>query len=178
MCACKQKKASFLIDDILSDKKFDKPNGISERESHREHENITSSKPEQLKHKFEVVSELDKELELAKINGSLDRRNTYPLYPMAIKANFPFPHRVKGFPIETRHLSFYSDPLLKSDHILRNQLAVSKFVPTPYSLRQPYGFDRGKNIVQINNYKNGNYFVEKYYFKQNLLLFVYICQIE
>lgn len=146
MCACKLKKSSFFIDDILSDnnnKRFDKPNGPLERESQSSIENVTGSKQEELKTKLEVITEVDKELELAKINGSLDRRNTYPLYPTPVKANFPWPYRVKGYPVETRNLSFYSDPMLKSDHILRNQLAVNRFVPTPY-LRQPYGYDRGK----------------------------------
>lgn len=145
MCACKQ-KSSFLIDDILSDaKNRHKPSCSLDSESQTvSQEKKVAVKYNELETKFNVMTEVDRELELTRMKANLEqRRNTYPLYPTPIKANVPWPYKVKSYPMEARHVSFYSDPMLKSDQILRNQLAVNRFMPTSYSLRQPYGFDRG-----------------------------------
>ncbi|CAH0730800.1 unnamed protein product, partial [Brenthis ino] len=144
MCACRQ-KSSFLIDDILSDaKKPHKPSSTLKSESQTvSQEKKVPVKYNDLETKFNVITEVDRELELTRMKANLEqRRNTYPLYPTPIKANVPWPYKVKGYPMDARHISFYSDPMLKSDQILRNQLAVNRFMPTSYSLRQPYGFDR------------------------------------
>ncbi|XP_045779525.1 homeobox protein Hox-C13b-like [Maniola jurtina] len=106
-----------------------------------------SNKNEDLMTKFNIVTDVQRELEMAKHKGSLEqRRNTYPIYPTPVKANAPWsPCRLKSpsFSMEPRHpMGFYSDPMMKSEQILRNQLAVNRFVTNPYSLRQMYGFDR------------------------------------
>ncbi|CAH2242889.1 jg14459 [Pararge aegeria aegeria] len=103
---------------------------------------------EELITKLNVVTEVQRELEIVKLKVNLEqRRNTYPIYPTPIKANLPWtPYRLKnsGYPMESRHpMSFYSDPMLKTEQILRNQLAVNRLVTNPYSLRQVYGFDGG-----------------------------------
>ncbi|XP_039760162.1 hematopoietically-expressed homeobox protein hhex-like [Pararge aegeria] len=143
MCACKQKRASFLIEDILCETKPHKHLG------HEPLESLTcSKKPEvfELITKLNVVTEVQRELEIVKLKVNLEqRRNTYPIYPTPIKANLPWtPYRLKnsGYPMESRHpMSFFSDPMLKTEQILRNQLAVNRLVTNPYSLRQVYGFD-------------------------------------
>ncbi|XP_026483183.2 hematopoietically-expressed homeobox protein hhex-like [Vanessa tameamea] len=149
MCACRQKK-SFLIDDILNDTRKPQKHLNNERKeplrcSDKE-ETKSQSKHDERQAKFNVITEVQRELELTKMKVNLEqRRNTYPLYPTPIKANLPWPtYRMKaGYPIDTRHpMSFYSDHMLKSEQILRNQLAVNRFVSSPYSLRQPYAFDR------------------------------------
>ncbi|CAK1593636.1 unnamed protein product [Parnassius mnemosyne] len=144
MCACRLKK-SFLIDDILDHQK--KP-----------YRNLTNNPTESLSFKSKIVDsienekeakfntrEVDRELELSNVNINLEQRsNTYPLYPTPIKAGIPWtPYRVKAnYPLESRHpFSYYSDPVMNSDQILRSQLAVNRFSSHPY-IRQSYGFDR------------------------------------
>ncbi|CAG4990863.1 unnamed protein product [Parnassius apollo] len=143
MCACKHKK-SFFIDDILDNPK-------------KSYRNLTNDSTESYKTKIVGriekekearfnTAEVDRELELSNANVNLEqRRNTYPLYPTPIKAGIPWtPYRVKAnYPLESRHpFSYYSDPVMNSEQILRSQLAVSRFPSHPY-IRQTYGFDRG-----------------------------------
>lgn len=95
------------------------------------------------------IDEVHKELESTKVNMNLEqRRNTYPLYPMPIKPGVAWPqYKMKaGYPMDNRpSVNYYSEPVLKAEHILRNQLAATRYVagPGPF-LRQVYGFDRGK----------------------------------
>ncbi|XP_023935222.2 hematopoietically-expressed homeobox protein hhex-like [Bicyclus anynana] len=130
MCACKQKRASFLIEDILCETKPQKQ---------LNHEPLDAVK---CSRKPEAVT-YGRELEMAKLKVNLEqRRNTYPVYPTPIKANIPWsPYRLKnsGYPMDRHPMSYYSEPMLKSEQILRNQLAVNRFVTNPYSLRQVYG---------------------------------------
>ncbi|XP_072933069.1 uncharacterized protein HHEX [Epargyreus clarus] len=142
MCACRQKK-SFLIEDILSDAKkqtYKNVSGPTQALTCRT-EPVNDVEVNEQQSKFNVVTEVQTELEFAKINLE-HRRNTYPLQPMALKAN-PWQYRIKSYPMETRPpLSFYSEPMLNTEQILRNQLAANRFVSHPYSIRHPYGFDR------------------------------------
>ncbi|OWR51544.1 hypothetical protein KGM_209061 [Danaus plexippus plexippus] len=93
------------------------------------------------------IDEVHKELESTKVNMNLEqRRNTYPLYPMPIKPGVAWPqYKMKaGYPMDNRpSVNYYSEPVLKAEHILRNQLAATRYVagPGPF-LRQVYGFDR------------------------------------
>lgn len=99
--------------------------------------------------KFNVISEVQSEIEFSKINLE-HRRNTYPLYPMPMKANLPWQHKKEpiynSIRLDPRQFSYYSDPLLNSGGLLRNQMALNRFVAHPYTIRQAYGFDRGKFI--------------------------------
>ncbi|VVC99548.1 unnamed protein product [Leptidea sinapis] len=90
------------------------------------------------------MTEVKNDLDAVKLRVNLEqRRNTYPLYPMPVKANMPWPmYRMKGYEVPQQSMNFYSEPVLNSDHILRSQLSVNRFL-TPYSVRQPYNFDRG-----------------------------------
>lgn len=158
MCACKQKK-SFLIEDILRDTTKKKPykplsnepsqplycrkeTKVETEKEDRQDENLAQH--ENLM-KFNVVSEVQHEMELSKVNLE-SRRNTYPLYPTAVNPNnHPWNYRKEpvGY-LEPRQFSYYSDPFLNTS-VLRRQLAVSRFVShPPLSIRQAYGFDRGK----------------------------------
>ncbi|XP_049885880.1 homeobox protein Hox-C6a-like [Pectinophora gossypiella] len=169
MCACRQKK-SFLIEDILKDVSV-KNKGYKNL-SREPTKPLTCNEPGRLearagdarvdkraadaespandeKHvKFNVVCEVQKELELSNMKINLEqRRNTYPLYPTAVKANVPWPsYRMKdtvGYAVEARHpFSYYSDPMLGTEHMLRNQLAANNFMPHPFTIRQAYGLDR------------------------------------
>ncbi|KAJ0172413.1 hypothetical protein K1T71_012386 [Dendrolimus kikuchii] len=90
------------------------------------------------------LTSVQNEIEFRKI--SLEhRRNTYPLYPMPIKANLSWQHKkdpmYNGIRLEPRQFSYYSDPMLNTG-LLRNQLALNRFVTHPYTIRQAYGFDR------------------------------------
>ncbi|XP_075984678.1 hematopoietically expressed homeobox [Anticarsia gemmatalis] len=157
MCACRQKK-SFLIDDILGDVKK-KPyknlsqeptqpltcNGVKAVEEPKvvepriiekvEREPSETPKP----YKYEILKN-----DAVKVNLE-HRRNTYPLYPMPIKANLsvPWPYRGKDPAyLERPPFSYYSEPMLNTNQILRSQLAANRFVTHPFPLRQAYGFDR------------------------------------
>ncbi|KOB73980.1 Uncharacterized protein OBRU01_10232 [Operophtera brumata] len=99
-----------------------------------QHENLT---------KFNVVSEVQHEIELSKVNLET-RRNTYPLYPTAVKPNYPWNYRKEpvGY-LEPRQFNYYSDPILNTS-LMRSQLAANRFVSHPLSIRQAYGFDRDR----------------------------------
>lgn len=89
---------------------------------------------------------VQRELEMSLKANLEHRRNTLPLYPTPIKPNALWPpYRLKSptYPVDGRSMGFYSDPAMKSEQILRNQLAANRFMSNPYSLRQVYGFDRG-----------------------------------
>ncbi|CAH2095002.1 unnamed protein product [Euphydryas editha] len=148
MCECRQKK-SFLIADILSDSGKSSKNviNIAQPASRRsDYDTKPISKYDEMKTKFNVMTEVQRELELTKMKVNLEqRRNTYPLYPTPIKANMPWPaYRMKtGYPVETRPpMNLYNEHMMKTDQILRSQLAVNRFASSPYSLRQAYGYDR------------------------------------
>ncbi|KAI8437813.1 hypothetical protein MSG28_012032, partial [Choristoneura fumiferana] len=93
MCACRQKK-SFFIEDILKDAKKSYKNISSEPTEPltcTAQENAVKYEGDDLKDvrserevRFDVMCEVDKELEYAKINLE-HRRNTFPLYPTALK---------------------------------------------------------------------------------------------
>lgn len=99
-----------------------------------QHENLS---------KFNVASEVQHEINLSKVNLET-RRNTYPLYPTAMKPNYPWNYRKEpvGY-LEPRQFSYYSDPILNTS-LIRSQLAANRFVSHPLLIRQAYGFDRGK----------------------------------
>ncbi|XP_059058790.1 homeobox protein Hox-C6a-like [Achroia grisella] len=161
MCACRQKK-SFFIEDILQDTTKNKtyknlsnepskpllcnstPKTDNEdKQSDAKHEN--GANDEKII-KFNVIREVQHEMELNKVNLE-QRRNTYPLYPTPMKANLSWTrYRAKdpvSYPVQPRHsFSYYSDPMLNSDQILRNQLAANRFVSHPFTIRQTYGYDR------------------------------------
>ncbi|KAL4717246.1 hypothetical protein ACJJTC_017133 [Scirpophaga incertulas] len=157
MCACRQKK-SFFIEDILQDSTKNKtykplsqepkqPLICTAREETLQDKspkvpNVTSDNLT----KFNVVCEVQKEIQLNKVNLE-QRRNTYPLYPTPMKISMPWqPYRTKepiSYPVEPRPaFSYYSEPMLNTEQILRNQLIANRFVSHPYSVRQTYGFDR------------------------------------
>lgn len=155
MCACRQKKSSFFIEDILKDAKKtyknissapSEPLTCSAQEKPVKFEGEDSKRDVRNEREvhFDVICEVDKELEYAKINLE-HRRNTFPLYPTALKPSFPWPPYRKE--VYERQFNYFSDTTLNSDHILRTQLAANRFVP-PY-VRQPYGYDRGKLIIVI-----------------------------
>lgn len=168
MCACRQKK-SFFIEDILKNKTYKnlsheptKPLTCTSslKQVEKTDDALPQKKPDTTTPsddktiKFNVVCEVQKELELSKVKVNLEqRRNTYPLYPTPIKANMPWPpYRVKdtvSYPLDVRHsFSYFSDPMLNSDQILRNQLAVNRYMPPhPFAVRQAYGFDRGEKTI-------------------------------
>ncbi|XP_045454567.1 hematopoietically-expressed homeobox protein hhex-like [Melitaea cinxia] len=138
MCECRQKK-SFLIADILSDSGKNTKN-VTKNTPHEQSSRVSDNY-------IKPITKYDEmELELTKIKVNLEqRRNTYPLYPTPIKANIPWPgYRMKtGYPVDSRcPMGLYSEQIIKSDQILRSQLAVNRFASNPYSLRQAYGYDR------------------------------------
>uniref|UniRef100_A0A2H1VXD5 SFRICE_036366 n=1 Tax=Spodoptera frugiperda TaxID=7108 RepID=A0A2H1VXD5_SPOFR len=167
MCACKQKR-SFLIEDILNDVKKKpyknlsqeptlplKCSGVKAVEVPKVQEVPKVTKIEEPVSenaiKSDVKYEVPKDFDLSKVNLE-HRRNTYPLYPTPIKANVPplsssvtWPHyrgkEAPGF-MERPPFSYYSDPMLNSNQILRSQLAANRFIPHPFTIRQAYGFDR------------------------------------
>ncbi|KAL0868648.1 hypothetical protein ABMA27_008102 [Loxostege sticticalis] len=153
MCACRQKK-SFFIEDILQDSAKKPYKNLSNEPT----KPLTcNTKPEPVKEekpvedekltRFNVASEVQNEMLLNKINLE-HRRNTYPIYPTPMKLNLPMaPYRTKDpvtYPVELRHsFSYYSDPMLNTDQMLRSQLAANRFVAHhPFTIRQSYGFDR------------------------------------
>ncbi|XP_047989610.1 uncharacterized protein LOC125228932 [Leguminivora glycinivorella] len=161
MCACRQKKASFFIEDILRDAKAYK--NISSEPKEPKEPLTCSAQEEPVQRaadnaklestgfndaarferieketQFNVICEVEKELEYGKTYLE-HRRNTFPLYPTALKPNIPWPPYKKDAAFD-RQFSYYSDSMLNSDHILRSQLAANRFVP-PY-VPQPYGFNR------------------------------------
>lgn len=169
MCACKQKR-SFLIEDILRDVKKKpyknlsqeptqplKCNGVKPVETPKVQEMTKIEEPASDKaSKIDVKCEVPKDFDLHKVNLE-HRRNTYPLYPTPIKANVPplstsvtWPHyrgkETSGF-LERPPFSYYSDPMLNSNQILRSQLAANRFVSHPFTIRQAYGFDRGELCI-------------------------------
>lgn len=167
MCACRQ-KTSFFIEDILKDHSV--KNVTNKNLSHDPTKVLTRTKSlkpinkddappkknpattpgDDKTTKFNVVSEVQKELELSSVKVNLDqRRKTYPLYPTPLKANVPWsPYRVKdsSYQLDVRHpFSYFSEPILNSEQILRNHLTGNRFMPThPFAVRQAYGFDRGE----------------------------------
>lgn len=160
MCACRQKK-SFLIEDILRDTTKKRPyknlsheptkpltctketNVETEKGDKNDEPSKITSKVHDNLMKFNVVTEVQHEIELSKVNLAI-RRNTYPLYPTAVKPNYSWNYRKEpvGY-LEPRQFSYYSDPVLNTS-IIRNQLAANRFVSQPLSIHQAYGFDRGK----------------------------------
>ncbi|XP_037301981.1 uncharacterized protein LOC119192257 [Manduca sexta] len=142
MCACRQRK-SFLIEDILQDVKKKpykrtlsqeptKPlTCTTEVKEHRDDDKDNTTK-------FNVICEVQNEMDFTKINLE-QRRNTYPLQPTPIKANLPWTYRGKD---PVYQISYYSEPMLNSNQILRNQLIANRYVTHPYPLRQTFGFDR------------------------------------
>ncbi|XP_013186282.1 homeobox protein Hox-A7 [Amyelois transitella] len=153
MCACRQKKSSFFIEDILKDTTKKPYKNLSNEPSkplvcNKPVEAIDVEKDEvdDKVTKIEYSREVHDELDWS--NAKLEqRRNTYPLYPTPMKANIPWPqYRVKdpiSYPVAPRHsFSYYSDPLLNTDQILRSQLAANRFVTHPFTIRQPYAFER------------------------------------
>ncbi|CAG4988682.1 unnamed protein product [Colias eurytheme] len=129
MCACRQKKSSFLIEDILDD---------AGRSAKTVDYNV-NTRLEDLQTKFSVITEVQRELGTSQAMVNLEhRRNTYPLYPTPVKANFAWPYKLKSF---EQRPGLYSEPVLNSDQILRSQLSMSRYVPAPYSVPQ-YNFDR------------------------------------
>ncbi|KAM3955335.1 uncharacterized protein ACR2FA_010760 [Aphomia sociella] len=163
MCACRQKK-SFLIEDILQDTTKNKtyknlsnepskplvcnaPTKNIVVEDKERHEKSDNGVNDEKLTKFNVIREVQHEMELNKINLE-QRRNTYPIYPMPLKANLSWTrYRAKdpvSYPLQPRHSSFsyYSDPMINTDQILRSQLAANRFASHPLTLRQTYGFDR------------------------------------
>lgn len=175
MCACRQKK-SFLIKDILGEvsvknntyksNDYPKPLSCNRATKHatiatgdatKDKNTKTNTIHDEKAVKFNVVCEVQKELDLNSTKVNLEqRRNTFPLYPTPVKANpsWPVPaFRLKdvSYPMEPRHsFSYFSDPMLNADQILRNQLATSSYLPHHLLLRQPMGFDRGE--IQSNRY--------------------------
>lgn len=152
MCACRQKK-SFLIEDILQDVKKKPYKTLSQ----------VPTKPltcngvhpvEELKIIETKILETNTEKPDTQVNVviqnrdtkiTLDhRRNTYPIYPMPIKPNTPWPYTRKesGY-LERPPFSYYSTPILNSSQLLRTQLAANRFITHPYAVRQAYGFERG-----------------------------------
>ncbi|CAG9793525.1 unnamed protein product [Diatraea saccharalis] len=157
MCACRQKK-SFLIEDILQDStkkkpyknlthehteplicntKFETPKNVPEKARNATDDKVT---------KFNVTYEVQREVQLNKVNVE-NRRNTYPLYPTPMKVSVPWsPYKTKDpvvYPMEHRPpFSYYSEPLLNTEQMLRNQLAANRFVSHPFTIRQTYGLDR------------------------------------
>ncbi|KAJ8711561.1 hypothetical protein PYW08_008515 [Mythimna loreyi] len=167
MCACKQKR-SFLIEDILKDVKKKpyrllsqeptqplKCNGVKPVQIYEVPKALEITKIEEPANdnasKHDTKCEVPKDFDLSKVNLE-HRRNTYPLYPTPIKANVPplspsitWPqYRGKEAPgfLERPPFSYYSDPMLNSNQILRSQLAANRYVPHPFTIRQAYGFDR------------------------------------
>lgn len=171
MCACKQKK-SFFIEDILKDVKKRPYKNLSHEptqplrcssakpaEITKAEEATCDEAPTEKLSKIDVRFDVPKDLELAKVNLE-QRRNTYPLYPTPIKANLSMSPSVTwpqyrgketgGF-LERPPFSYYSDPMLNSNQILRSQLAANRFLPHPFTIRQAYGFDRGKTAHTTAN---------------------------
>ncbi|RVE53423.1 hypothetical protein evm_001993 [Chilo suppressalis] len=158
MCACRQKK-SFLIEDILQDTAKNKPYknlsyaptepltcGLKIEKPKTVTENVRLNATDDKIIKFNLTNEVQREVQLNKLNLE-QRRNTYPLYPTPVKVNVPWsPYKTKdpvAYPVEHRSpFSYYSEPMLNSEQILRNQLAANRFVSPTFALRQPYGFDR------------------------------------
>lgn len=169
MCACRQKK-SFLIKDIIGDvsvknmsyksNDYNKPvtcNRAAKHTTAPADEGTKDKNPtdnttlDEKAVRFNVVCEVQKELDLNSTKINLERRNTFPLYPTPMKpsAGWPAPaFRMKdvvNYSLEPRHtFTYFSDPMLNADQILRSQLANS-YLPHPLSLRQPLGFDRGES---------------------------------
>lgn len=165
MCACRQKK-SFLIEDILKDTRKKPYKNLSheptkplycrketaeamnqkERDSKNETPKVQEldlSKYHQNLTKFNVRAEVQHEMELSRINLEA-RRNTYPLYPTAVKANFPWQYRKDVGYIEPR-FNYYSDPILNP-----SLMTGSRYVSHPLPMRTAYGFDRGKSFLCSN----------------------------
>ncbi|XP_053615458.1 transcription factor LBX2-like [Plodia interpunctella] len=156
MCACRQKKSSFFIEDILQDttkKPYNKnlsnePTKPLICNNSKTDEPINAEKDEinDKVTKLKVSREVHDELVWSKIKLE-QRRNTYPLYPTPMKASVPWSqYRLKdpiSYPVAPRHsFSYYSEPMLNSDQILRNHLAANRFVTHPFTIRQPYAFER------------------------------------
>ncbi|XP_028173366.1 hematopoietically-expressed homeobox protein HHEX isoform X1 [Ostrinia furnacalis] len=156
MCACRQKK-SFFIEDILQDSAKKPYKNLSNEPTLPLKCNAKTSEPvseekkpvkveDEKLTKFNVACEVQNEMILNKLNLE-QRRNTYPIYPTPMKLNLPMPpYRTKdqmSYPVEPRHpFSYYSDPMLNTDQMLRTQLAANRFVTHPFTIRQSYGFDR------------------------------------
>lgn len=90
------------------------------------------------------------EIKQNNMKANLDqRRNTYPLCPLPMKPSLPWPtYRLKespSFPLDARHsFSLFTDHSLHNEQMLyRNQFAGNRFIPNPFTLRHPYGLDRG-----------------------------------
>lgn len=127
MCACRQKKTSFFIKDILRTDK-----NVKEIENR----NVSGS---ETKNVMSHVQELD-----ARIDA--ERRNTYPVCPTPIKPSGGWSYKLNNF-----ERPLYSDPMLSSE-LLRNQLTLNRFAtPAPFNLRPPYNFDRGTILIITNN---------------------------
>ncbi|CAG9567750.1 unnamed protein product [Danaus chrysippus] len=132
MCECSKKRTSFLIDDILNTAR-----GSQRCKTH------THRCDRHTKNNF--IDDVHKEIETTKTKVNLEqRRNTYPLYPMPIKPGVAWPqYKMKaGYTMDRPSMNYYSEPVLKNEHILRNQLAVTRYVGPGAFMRQVYGFDR------------------------------------
>lgn len=108
----------------------------------------TDTKPEDNIRKYNVITEVDKEIEISKVNLQF-RRNTYPLQPTPLKP-YDWNYRGKdssGY-MEPR-LNYYSEQMLNSSQKLRNQLAANRYVTHPFAIRHSYGFDRGKRLLLV-----------------------------
>ncbi|CAF4840588.1 unnamed protein product [Pieris macdunnoughi] len=119
MCACRQKKSSFFIKDILCTDKKVNDNGDTSKDVHT-NTNVRTG-----------VAELDIE----------HRRNPFPVYPTPIKPNYGWPYKLKSF---ERQPAVYSEPMFNSN-LLRGQLSWNRFAtprPASFSLRLPYNFER------------------------------------
>ncbi|KPJ03443.1 PREDICTED: transcription factor LBX2-like [Papilio xuthus] len=140
MCACKHRK-SFLIEDILKDSKKPHRNLSNEPKQPL----TCTSKAQPIDEVTTRLADVDKsDIELSKVSLNVEvRRNTYPLYPLPMKAGLPWPYRVKGsYSVESRPPpSYYSEPAM-TDHLFRSQLAATRLMAHPYSIRHTYGFDR------------------------------------
>lgn len=139
MCACRHRK-SFLIEDILNDQKrpHRSPTTLKEIGSRTRIQEVKGIEERDMKVQWEIDS--------SRVNlGSLDQRITYPLHPTPIKAGIPWHYRPKqSSPVE---FTYYSEPVMDMNHILRSQLAATRLVPHPYGVRETYGFDRGKSMT-------------------------------
>lgn len=174
MCACRQKK-SFFIKDILDEvsvknktytitdspkslvcNRTPKHTALAAGEGTKDKNPKNNAILDEKAVRFNVVCEVQKELDLNSAKVNLEqRRNTFPLYPTPVKANAGWSvpaFRMKdvvSYPMEPRHsFSYFSDPMLNADQILRNQLATNSYLPHPLLLRQPLGFDRGESTFK------------------------------
>lgn len=178
MCACRQKK-SFFIEDILQDSVKKPYKNLSNEptqplkcnaktEMAKEAEKTPLPTNDEKITRFNVTCEVQKEMQLTKMNLE-QRRNTYPLYPTPVKVNMPWPtFRSKdqvGYPVEPRPaFSYYSDPMLNSDHMLRSHLAANRFVSHPFTIGHSYGYDRGEKLGRLlTNYYFLYFFVFLFY---------------